>query len=85
VYFYFYIYFLAGSSNKHTLLLFFQAYPAVVGRVIYCSRTVPELIKVVEELKRLVKYYENETGQEANTLGLALSSRKNLCVHPRVR
>ena len=61
-----------------------QAQPAIVGRVIYCSRTVPELIKVVEELKKLVKYYEQESGDTANVLGLALSSRKNLCVHPTV-
>lgn len=62
-----------------------QALPAIVGRVIYCSRTVPELLKVVQELKDLVKHYEEETGEPAGVLGLALSSRKNLCVHPQVR
>ena len=62
-----------------------QEFPAIVGRVIYCSRTVPELLKVVQELKSLVEYYETETGEPAGVIGLALSSRKNLCVHPKVR
>ena len=42
-------------------------------------------LKVVEELKNLTAYYEKETGENANIVGLALSSRKNLCVHPDVR
>lgn len=39
---------------------------------------------MVEELKRLSEYYEKETGQPLNMLGLALSARKNLCIHPEV-
>jgi DNA excision repair protein ERCC-2 len=45
---------------------------------------VPEMEKVVEELRKLTEYYEKETGEEQNILGLALSSRKNLCIHPMV-
>jgi len=41
--------------------------------------------KVVEELKNLMQYYENEAGENRpKILGLALSSRKNLCIHPEV-
>jgi len=40
--------------------------------------------KVVEEMKILVAYYEKETGQPANLLGIALSARRNLCIHPEV-
>lgn len=30
-------------------------------------------------------YIERETGTKPNYLGLGLSSRRNLCIHPRVR
>jgi len=40
--------------------------------------------KVVEEMKIWVAYYEKETGQPANLLGIALSARRNLCIHPEV-
>jgi len=38
--------------------------------------------QVVEEMKIVVAYYEKETGQPANLLGIALSARRNLCIHP---
>jgi len=41
-------------------------------------------LKVVEEMKIMVAYYEKETGQPANLLGIALSARRNLCIHPEV-
>ncbi|RXM96626.1 TFIIH basal transcription factor complex helicase XPD subunit [Acipenser ruthenus] len=40
--------------------------------------------QVVEELRRLIDFYEKETGERSSFLALALSSRKNLCVHPEV-
>ncbi|WAR19646.1 ERCC2-like protein, partial [Mya arenaria] len=56
--------------------------PNEVNKLIYCSRTIPELEKVVEELKSLMDYYEQETSEKQSIVGLALSSRKNLCIHP---
>uniref|UniRef100_W5LWZ8 RAD3-like helicase DEAD domain-containing protein n=1 Tax=Lepisosteus oculatus TaxID=7918 RepID=W5LWZ8_LEPOC len=32
-----------------------------------------------------MEFYAKETGKQSNFLALALSSRKNLCVHPEVR
>lgn len=43
-----------------------------------------DLLQVVEELSQLMKYYEKMTRESINILGLALSSRKNLCIHPQV-
>ena len=40
--------------------------------------------QVVEELKNLMLFYEKQLGESLNFLGLALTSRKNLCVHPEV-
>ncbi|KAI5609630.1 TFIIH basal transcription factor complex helicase XPD subunit, partial [Silurus asotus] len=59
-------------------------YPLEVTKLIYCSRTVPEIEKVVEELRKLMEYYAKEAGGENHFLALALSSRKNLCIHPEV-
>ncbi|XP_064600102.1 general transcription and DNA repair factor IIH helicase subunit XPD-like [Liolophura sinensis] len=78
----------SGTGKTISLLSLIVAYmranPRDVTKLIYCSRTVPELEKVVEELSELMKYYEKMTGESHNILGLALSSRKNLCIHPQV-
>ncbi|CAE1139024.1 ERCC2 [Acanthosepion pharaonis] len=78
----------SGTGKTVSLLslitAYMKAYPLEVTKLIYCSRTVPELEKVVEELKTLMQYYERETKEKDNFLGLALSSRKNLCIHPTI-
>ncbi|KAK2161713.1 hypothetical protein LSH36_111g05059 [Paralvinella palmiformis] len=78
----------SGTGKTVSLLSLIVAYlkqhPLDVTKLIYCSRTVPELEKVIEELHHLMAYYEKETGESPNIVGLALSSRKNLCVHPEV-
>lgn len=78
----------SGTGKTVSLLALITAYmqanPLEVTKLIYCSRTVPELEKVVEELRSLMEYYLEETGEVPNFIGLALSSRKNMCVHPEV-
>lgn len=65
------------------IIAYMVAHPLDVTKLIYCSRTVPEIEKVVEELRKLFAYYEkNDT--KLNMVGLVLSSRKNLCIHPQV-
>ncbi|XP_046401434.1 general transcription and DNA repair factor IIH helicase subunit XPD [Ischnura elegans] len=69
------------------ILAYMRARPLDVTKLIYCSRTVPEIEKAVEELKRLVAYIEKQTAHERDfrpVVGLVLSSRKNLCIHPEV-
>uniref|UniRef100_A0A672QXU9 General transcription and DNA repair factor IIH helicase subunit XPD n=1 Tax=Sinocyclocheilus grahami TaxID=75366 RepID=A0A672QXU9_SINGR len=61
-----------------------KAYPLEVTKLVYCSRTVPEIEKVVEELRKLMDYYTKQTEAKNDFLALALSSRKNLCIHPEV-
>lgn len=39
----------------------------------------------MEELRKLMEFYSKQTGESNNFLALALSSRKNLCIHPEVR
>merc|ERR1711962_1867758 len=66
------------------IIAYQRAFPLEVTKLIYCSRTVPEIEKVVEELRKLIAYIEKEGGEPVNITGLALSSRKHLCVHPEV-
>ncbi|XP_069769275.1 general transcription and DNA repair factor IIH helicase subunit XPD isoform X3 [Narcine bancroftii] len=78
----------SGTGKTISLLSLIVAYqttyPAEVTKLIYCSRTVPEIEKVIEELRKLLEYYEKQTGEKKQFLALALSSRKNLCIHPEV-
>ena len=41
--------------------------------------------QVMEELKQLMEAYRKEIGHAPEILGLALSARKNLCIHPEVK
>ena len=79
----------SGTGKTTTLLslivAYMKAHPLDLTKLVYCSRTVPEIEKVMEELRKLMNYYEKELGVEQNILGLALSSRKNLCIHPSVK
>ncbi len=78
----------SGTGKTVSLLSLIVAYikqrPLDVTKLIYCSRTVPEIEKVVEELKNVAAYYEKETGEPSNLLGLVLSSRKNMCINSDV-
>uniref|UniRef100_A0A8C4H1G1 General transcription and DNA repair factor IIH helicase subunit XPD n=1 Tax=Dicentrarchus labrax TaxID=13489 RepID=A0A8C4H1G1_DICLA len=78
----------SGTGKTISLLSLIVAYqkafPLEVTKLIYCSRTVPEIEKVVEELRKLMEFYSKQTGESNNFLALALSSRKNLCVHPEI-
>ncbi|KAF6199305.1 hypothetical protein GE061_007331 [Apolygus lucorum] len=77
----------SGTGKTVTLLALIVAYmveyPLELTKLIYCSRTIPEIEKVIEELRKLFEYYESH-GQKLDFLGLVLSSRKNLCIHPQV-
>lgn len=78
----------SGTGKTITLLSLIVAYmlehPLDVTKLIYCSRTVPEIEKVIEELKKLMEYYEKEIKSKPKIVGLVLSSRKNMCIHPEV-
>ena len=58
--------------------------PHIIRKLVYCSRTVPEIEKVIAELKHLMEYYKKHATEQPNMTGLVLSSRKNMCIHPDV-
>ena len=78
----------SGTGKTVSLLSLILSYmkynPASVTKLVYCSRTLPEIEKVLAELKNLIEYYETVTGEKQKLVGLGLSSRKNLCIHPTV-
>ncbi|KAG8902727.1 hypothetical protein FRB99_004206 [Tulasnella sp. 403] len=75
------------------LIVSYQQFYPTKRKLIYCSRTVPEIEKALSELKRLLAYrvkraeQDGDVEQKAKELaytGLGLTSRKNLCLHPEV-
>ena len=62
-------------TNKFFVLNILQKYPNKISKIVYCSRTVPEIEKCIEEMRRLYEYYEQEDGKPPKLLVLALSSR----------
>ncbi|KAG2991387.1 hypothetical protein JG687_00015490 [Phytophthora cactorum] len=76
-----------GTGKTVSLLSLVLAYKhahPTAGKLIYCTRTVPEMAKCVEEIKKLIKYREQYYGDKAQVTAVCLSSRRNMCVHPRV-
>ena len=53
-----------GTGKTISLLSLITAYmhqnPTEVTKLIYCSRTVPEMEKVIEELRKLLAFYQQE-------------------------
>ncbi|CAG9460982.1 unnamed protein product [Pedinophyceae sp. YPF-701] len=78
-----------GTGKTITILALVTSYQLAhpeVGKLVYCTRTVPEMEKVLEELRELMAYRKKVMPeQHAEILALGLSSRKNMCVHPRVQ
>ena len=89
----------SGTGKTVTLLSLILAYQAVHPdrtKLIYCSRTVPEIDKALMELKRLLEYRQKMIAEEeaagvVGTMiktnatpfyGIGLSSRRNLCINP---
>lgn len=78
-----------GTGKTITLLSLITSYQRAhpeMGKLIYCTRTIPEMEKVLEELKVLEAHRDEIFGAERpqRLLAVGLSSRRNLCVHERV-
>lgn len=78
----------SGTGKTATLLSLIVAYmienPHVIRKLIYCSRTIPEIEKVIAELQNLMQYYEKNAPENPHLTGVVLSSRKNMCINPEV-
>lgn len=76
----------SGTGKTVTILSFIAAYLKSNphrNKLVYCTRTVPEVDKTLIELKRVIQYRQTYD-QHEKFLGIGLSSRRNLCIHPEV-
>ncbi|EKX39162.1 ERCC2/XPD/Rad3 nucleotide excision repair [Guillardia theta CCMP2712] len=77
-----------GTGKTITLLSLITSYQLAhpeVPKLVYCTRTVPEMEKALEELRELIKYRTSILGAEGGKiLALGLSSRRNMCIHPEI-
>jgi DNA excision repair protein ERCC-2 len=78
-----------GTGKTITLLSLVTAYqlahPGKLSKLVYCTRTVPEMEKCLVELRELIEYRSKYLPESGNhILALGLSSRKNLCIHKTV-
>lgn len=77
-----------GTGKTVCLIALITAYQyqrPEIGKFIYCTRTVPEMVKCVEEIRRVIKYRTEQIGPDGSkVLALCLSSRRNMCIHQRV-
>ncbi|PVU96684.1 hypothetical protein BB559_002304 [Furculomyces boomerangus] len=77
----------SGTGKTISLLSLTVAYQQFYPdrrKIVYCSRTVPEIDKALAELKRLLKYRADNGVKDEGFLGLGLTSRRNLCIHPKL-
>ena len=71
-------------SILSVILSYSLKHPHSVSRLVYCSRTVPEIEKVLDELKLLFAAHHKEKKKPLPILAIGLSARKNLCIHPNI-
>ncbi len=68
-----------GTGKKVCLLSLITSYQLVrpeIGKLIYCTRTVPEMVKCMEEIRRVINYRKLVLGDKSpDVLALCLSSR----------
>lgn len=79
----------SGTGKTITLLSLITAYISSRGadrsrKLVYCTRTVEEMQKVMAEMKILVRSRERELGVPNDLVTVGLTSRKHLCIHDSV-
>lgn len=80
----------SGTGKTITLLSLITAYLTTCTtdksfrKFVYCTRTVEEMQKVLDEMKILVSSRERELNVPNDLLTVGLASRRHLCVHPTV-
>lgn len=77
-----------GTGKTVCLISLITAYQfqyPQTGKLIYCTRTVQEMQKCMEEIKKVIDYRIKMVGEAGGkVLAICLSSRRNMCIHPRV-
>lgn len=77
----------SGTGKTMALLALTAAYLAAnetASKVVYCTRTIPEIEKVLAECEVLLTARERHGVASSNFRAVGMSARKNLCIHPTV-
>lgn len=68
----------SGTGKTVSLLslvvAYMRVYPNVIEKLIYCSRTIPEIQKAMEELRNLMDYYRSVTSADDSAAPSSSSS-----------
>ena len=77
----------SGTGKTTTILslvvAYLREYPGKLQKLVYCTRTVPEMEKVLEEMRRLDEYY-TASNAELGFSTVGLTSRRHMCINPEV-
>jgi DNA excision repair protein ERCC-2 len=78
-----------GTGKTVCLLSLILSYIKQVNptmKLVYCTRTIVEMEKTIEELKSVQESRKRDLPPELSSdiLAMCLSSRRNLCIHPTV-
>ncbi|KAG8348184.1 TFIIH basal transcription factor, private [Trypanosoma vivax] len=78
----------SGTGKTTTLLSLLLAYlnhhASERRKVVYCTRTVEEVVKTLGELRKLLRLWESEGTLSRPLHGVCLTAKKNLCIEPSV-
>eukprot|EP00871_Galdieria_phlegrea_P000980 jgi/Galph1/1883/GphlegSOOS_G581.1 len=78
----------SGTGKTITLLSLLTSYlfycQAQVRKIIYCTRTVEEMEKVMQEARILYQCLQEESSSVTTFLCIGLASRKHLCLNEQV-
>jgi len=67
-----------------SLICAYQFAHPEVGKLVFCTRTVPEMTKALKELRVIMEYRNSVYVEPSRFLAVGISARKNMCVHPQV-
>jgi DNA excision repair protein ERCC-2 len=67
-----------------SLICAYQYAHPEVGKLVFCTRTVPEMTKALKELRVIMEYRNSLYSEVPRFLAVGISARKNMCVHPTV-
>ncbi|KAG4306211.1 hypothetical protein PORY_000199 [Pneumocystis oryctolagi] len=68
-----------------SLIISYQKFYPEHRKLIYCSRTMSEIEKILIELKNLIEFRKNVSEDDSKFRALGLTSRKNLCLHSSIK
>ncbi|KAG5439589.1 hypothetical protein PCANB_002165 [Pneumocystis canis] len=68
-----------------SLIVSYQKFYPEHRKLVYCSRTMSEIEKILVELKNLIEFRKNASEDDSQFRALGLTSRKNLCLHPSIK